>query len=115
MTTYWNKGIKKFMSKVIPSKISKQDREKMFDLLCFKIASLKNKKQVIDFLSDVLTESEALMILRRLQIAKMLIDECTYFEIRQELQVGIDTIRTVRTKLLAGSGGYLNFIKKLKK
>ena len=55
------------------------------------------------------------MILRRLQIAKMLLDGCLYWQIRKELGVGPDTIKTVRAKMDQGNGGYVNFIKELKK
>jgi len=102
------------MSKVIPSKISKLEREKLKNLLCQKIAKLNSKKQVINLLEDLLTESEFVMIVRRLQIAKMLIDGFLYWEIRKELGVSHDTIRSVRSKLDKGQGGYLSFIKKLK-
>jgi len=102
------------MSKVIPSKISKPEREKLKKLLCNKIAKLNSARQVTNFMEDILTESEFVMIVRRLQIAKMLLDDCLYWQIRNELGVGSDTIKTVRVKLDQGKGGYLNFIKKLK-
>jgi len=60
-----------------------------------------------------LTDSELIMILRRLQIAKLLLDGGTYFNIKNKLGVGLDTIKRVRYKLDNGSGGYLKFIKKL--
>ena len=99
--------------KVIPSTLSKKETDKMFDLLSKKISSLKKKKEVSGFLSDVLTSSERVMVFRRLQIAKMLLEGKTYFEIKKSLNVGVETIRGVRNKLDGGSGGYLNFIKKL--
>lgn len=102
------------MSKVIPSTISKTERAKLKNLLYAKIAKLKTKKEVGDFLQDLLTESEIIMSIRRLEIAKMLLDECSYAEIRKELGVGFDTIKIVRYKLDAGSGGFLKFIRQLK-
>lgn len=102
------------MSKVIPGTISKSEREKLKKLLFTKIAKLKNQQEVGDFLDDLLTESEIVMIIRRLEIAKMLLDNYLYYQIRDELGVGYDTIRLVRGKLETGSGGYINFIKRLK-
>lgn len=102
------------MSKVIPSKITKSERENLKKLLYSKIAKLKTTKDVDNFLEDVLTESELLMIIRRLQIAKMLIDEFSYPQIKTELRVSFDTIKTVRASLERGKGGYLKFIKGLK-
>lgn len=102
------------MSKIIPSTISKSERTKLKDLLCTKISKLKTKSEVVNFMEDVFTESEIIMAIRRLEIAKMLLDECSYAEIRKELGVGFDTIKIVRYKLDAGSGGFLKFIRQLK-
>lgn len=104
---------KKSMSKIIPSQLSKKDINKLLELLHTKMTNLKTKQQIANFISDLLTESEQIMILRRLQIAKLLLDGLTYYEIRSKLGVGIDTIRNVRHKLESGHGGYINFIRKL--
>lgn len=101
------------MAKIIPSNLSKKETDKMLDLLYSKMATLKTKKEISKFLSDVLTESEQVMILRRLQIAKLLLDGNTYFDIKNQLGVGLDTIKTVRHKLDYGHGGYLRFVKGL--
>lgn len=102
------------MPKVIPSKISKSERESLKKLLYSKIAKLKTSKDVNNFLEDVLTESELLMIVRRLQVAKMLLDDYSYPKIRKELGISYDTIKTVRASLERGKGGYWKFIKGLK-
>jgi TrpR-related protein YerC/YecD len=102
------------MSKIIPHTISKIERNKLKDLLYAKIAKLGNKKEVENFFEDILTESEVLMLVRRLEITKMLLDGQTYFQIRKELGVGYDTIKTVSLKLSAGSGGFIRFIKQIK-
>ena len=101
------------MPKISTAKISKQEMNKMLSLLYLKIAKLKNKKEIADFLSDILMDSEKVMILRRLQIAKMLMEEKTYEEVRAKLGVGFDNIKTVRHKIDFGSGGYLKFIKEI--
>lgn len=106
-------AVHKNMPKIIPSKISKSEREKLKSLLCTKIAKFKSGKQVMNFMEDLLTESELVMIVRRLQIAKMLLEEASYWQIRNELGASHDTIKTVRAKLDQGKGGYLNFIKNL--
>lgn len=103
-----------FMPKVIPTKISKSERETLKKLLSKKIAKLKTERDVINFLEDILTESEFIMIIRRLEIAKMLLDNKTYFEIVNELRVSHQTIKFVREKINSGRGGFLKFIKELK-
>lgn len=102
------------MPKVIPTNISKNERMQLKKLLCKKVAKLKNESQVVNFLNDLLTESEFVMIVRRLEIAKMLLDGNSYYEIRTSLRVSPQTIQTVREKLNKSHGGYLNFIKYLK-
>ncbi len=102
------------MAKIIPSKISKSERTKLANLLFLKISKLRSKKEVSNFMQDVFTESEIIMSIRRLEIAKMLLDGYSYPQIRNKLGVGYDTIRTVRFKIENGSGGFLKFIKQLK-
>ena len=102
------------MSKVIPTTISKTEREKLKKRLCVKIAKLNTSKEVNDFLDDLLTDSEFVMIIRRLQIAKMLLEGYFYFKIRQALNVSYNTIKDVRSNLDKGRGGYIKFIKDLK-
>ena len=108
---YWSK---EFMSKVIPNKLSIKKRKELKRLLFIKITKLKNIQEVKDFFEDLLTESEFVMIIRRLEIAKLLLDELPYWQIRQELGVGYDTIKLVRNKLVNGAGGYERFIRELK-
>jgi len=102
------------MSKVIPSKISKTERNNLKNLLSAKIAKLKSQQQVVNFLEDLLTESELVMIFRRLQIAKMLLENFSYWQIKNELNVSYETINSVRSRLDRGKGGFINFIKDLK-
>jgi len=102
------------MAKVIPNSISKIEREKLRKLLCGKLIKINSQKEMNNFLDDILTESEFVMIVRRLQTARMLLDGCTYFQIRQELGVSYETIKIVRNDLERGKGGYLKFIKNLK-
>ena len=102
------------MSKIIPSNLSPEKTNKMLKLFYKKINSINTESQTKNFLSDILTESEQIMIIRRLQIAKMLLEGKTYFEIKKELNVGVDTIKSVRYKIGYGNGGYIYFIKNLK-
>jgi len=59
----------------------------------FEISSdLKLKKEVIDFFIGLMTSSEILMLARRIQIARMLLEDKSYFEIKRKLRVGNETI-----------------------
>ncbi len=101
------------MSKFIPLKIPFKIRQNLQRRLFEKMAKLTMANEMEKFLRDLLTESELVMLVRRLQIAKMLLDEAPYEEIKRELKAGDSTIMSVRKKLESGKGGYLKFIKEL--
>lgn len=102
------------MPKVIPTRLSQKERDKLKKLLSFKIYKLSSSQEVTNFLEELLTESEMVMIYRRLQIAKMLLDGALYYEIKDKLAVSYATIKVVREKINRGKGGYIKFIKGLK-
>jgi len=79
------------------------------------IALLKSREEAKQFFKDLLTLSEVVMISRRLQIAKMLLEGFTYRDIRAKLKVGISTIISVERWLNQGFGGYKNIIQRHRK
>jgi TrpR-related protein YerC/YecD len=79
------------------------------------IALLKNREEVKQFFKDLLTLSEVVMISRRLQIAKMLLEGYTYREVQDKLKVGVPTVVSVERWLNQGFGGYRNIIQRHKK
>lgn len=101
--------------KVRPRKLNKDDKIKYFDALYTAIATLKSRDEVKIFLRDLLTESERIMIGRRIIIAQRLLEDKSYAEIKQELSVGVDTIMRVHKWLEDENYGYEETIKKLQK
>lgn len=83
------------MAKVKVHEINKKERYKIIEELFELIANLRTKQEVIEFLLGFLTSSEALMIARRLQIAKLLLKNETYDEIQRKMRVGHQTIAAV--------------------
>lgn len=84
------------MSKVRVYSIDKNERYRMVGDLFELIVNLRTKKEVIDFLIGLFTPSETLMIARRIQIAKMLLNENNSYEIiRKKLKVSNQTISKV--------------------
>jgi TrpR-related protein YerC/YecD len=83
------------MSKVRVYSIDKNERYRVVGELFDLIVNLKTKREVIDFLIGLFTPSETLMIARRVQIAKMLIEEENYEMIRKKLKVSNQTISKV--------------------
>jgi len=76
---------------------------------------LGSREEAKKFFKDLLTLSEVVMISRRIQIAKMLLEGRNYEEIRKELKVGANTITHVERWLNNGFGGYKEIIKRHEK
>lgn len=78
------------------------------------VALLKNRDEVKNFFKDLLTLSEVVMISRRIQIARMLLEGESYEEIKSKLRVGCGNISQVEKWLNNGFGGYREIIKRYK-
>ncbi len=103
------------MVKVNPRKIASTDRMKYLDLLWTSIAALKSRDEVKNFFKDLLSESESIMLSRRIMIAKYLLEGLTYDEIKVRLKVGDGNIAKVHDWLVSGFGGYEKAIKEFNK
>jgi len=79
---------------------------KYLDLLWTSIAQLETKEETKQFFKDLLSESEAIMLARRIEIAKRLLEGESFDSIIQKLKVGKDTIGRVQGWLISGFGGY---------
>jgi uncharacterized protein YerC len=79
------------------------------------IAEIDSQQGARNFLKDLLTSSEALMISNRIAIAMMLLNGFKYEDIIKELKVGVGTINNVNRWLYNGFGGYLKELRKNKK
>jgi len=79
------------------------------------VALLKNRDEVKNFFKDLLTLSEIVMISRRIQVAKMLLEGYNYDEIRKKLKIGLATISQVEKWLFNGFGGYKKTITEFQK
>ncbi|OGI17571.1 MAG: hypothetical protein A3J63_04235 [Candidatus Moranbacteria bacterium RIFCSPHIGHO2_02_FULL_40_12b] len=85
----------KIMAKVKFYDVDKKERIRVIGELYEVIAELKSKDEVFKFLFGLFTPSEVLMIARRIQIAKMLLDDKSYEEIGKRLGVSHQTTRKV--------------------
>ena len=94
------------MSKVNPRKLDSKSKMKYLDLLWTSIAQLETRDEVKQFFKDLLSESEAIMLARRIEIAKRLLEGKSYDSIAEKLKVGKDTIGRVQRWLTSGFGGY---------
>lgn len=101
--------------KVRSRKISNHDRIKYSDALYTAIESLKSREEIKIFLRDLLTESERIMIGRRIIIAQKLLKDQSYDQIMREMRVGPDTIMRVHRWLEDENNGYEKVIKQIEK
>jgi len=76
------------------------------------VSSLRGYDEAKNFFKDLLTSGEMVMISRRIQIAKLLIKDCTYEQVREKLGAGLSTISHVDKWLNEGFGGYAQVLKK---
>lgn len=101
--------------KLQPRKVKKEDKVKYLDSLYSIITSLKSREEIENFLKHLLTESEQIMIGRRLLIAKGLLEDKSYDEIIDELHVGADTITRIHRWLAQMPDNHEKSIKNLEK
>lgn len=103
------------MTKVNPRNLDTNSRMKYLDLLWTSIAQLETREEVKQFFKDLLSESEAIMLARRIEVAKRLLEGESYGRINSELKVGADTIAKVQNWLISGFGGYEKAVRGFKK
>jgi len=80
------------MGKIKAHEIDPKEKHEVIGDFFGIVSGLKSKKEVINFFVGLMTSSELLMAARRIQIARMLLGDKSYFEIKEKLKVGNDTI-----------------------
>ncbi len=98
--------------KVRPRKINPKEKIKYLDALYTTVSCLDSREEVKLFLRDLLTESERIMLGRRILIAQKLLKDISYDNIIKEMKVGKDTIMRVHRWLEDDAGGYEKTINK---
>ncbi|MFZ2975221.1 MAG: YerC/YecD family TrpR-related protein [Candidatus Moraniibacteriota bacterium] len=101
--------------KVKYHELSELEKKKYLGDFYTMVSLLKNREEAKNFFKDLLTLSEAVMISRRIQIARMLLEGHTYDEIRKRLKVGFNNINQVEKWLNNGFGGYRKIIEEYQK
>lgn len=74
------------------NKVSPEKQREYLDQLAEILTTFKTKEEVRFFLGRLLTDSEVVMLTRRLHIAELLISGLTYEQIERKLKVGKSTI-----------------------
>jgi len=101
--------------KVKYHELNKFEKKKYLGEFYTMVSLLRSRNEVKNFFKDLLTLSEVVMISRRLQTAKMLLEGETYETIGKQLKISSVTIAHVERWLNNGFGGYKDIIKRYKR
>ncbi|MCW9054711.1 MAG: trp operon repressor [Candidatus Pacebacteria bacterium] len=93
--------------------LSDFERMQTLDMLYTATSGVRGRDSMRRFLRDLLTESERIMLGRRIWIARLLLQDWTYDEIAIELKVGYGTISRVDRWLRDQMPGYEEAIQAL--
>lgn len=88
--------------------------EKYSQDLIIVLSNLKDKKEIFDFLKDLLTEKEILEFSKRFEVAKMLENNISYLKIEEKTSMSSKTIARVSKFLNWENKWYKNAISILK-
>lgn len=82
--------------------------------LCRAFLSLRDEKECLQFLEDIMTVREIQDLTQRLSVASLLKEGKGYSQIAEEISVSSATISRVNRALNFGAGGYQTVLKRLK-
>lgn len=99
----------------IHSKISISERQKLLEEFCEALSVLKNSQEIMNFITDLLTKQEIIMLAKRIKIAKFLIEGKDYRDIESSLKVSHGTIAKVNYWLLESGEGFRAVAERTKK
>ena len=101
------------MTKISRRYLNKELEKRMFELFLKTIVDIKNPDEARNFIEDLLSPTERLMLVKRLAIAILLSKNYTYDEIDDTLKVSRATIMTVSLWIKNGKNGYKKAVEKI--
>ena len=96
------------------SRLSKAQRDELFIDFVKSVTSLRNSLEAANYIKDLLTESEVMILSRRLQIARLLDAGNTYEQVNKITKASYTTIAKVHWWLKLYGDGYRTVIKRTK-
>lgn len=101
------------MTKVSKRYLDKHLENHIFELFIKTISNLKEPSDIQDFLEDLLSPTEKIMLVKRLAIAILLSKGYTYDKIDKALKVSRATIMHVSYWLKNGKSGYRKSVERI--
>ncbi len=86
--------------------LSEKEQISLLKEFCESFLNLGNLEEMVEFLTDLLTKNEIMILAKRLKIAKLLMKEWKYRDIKKELKVGEPTIARVAAWLEEAGKGF---------
>lgn len=103
------------MTQVSKYPISKAIADRIFEILLKSLVKIHNQQEADQFISDLLTPTEKIMLAKRLAIALLLQKDYDYRTIQKIIRVSTATIASVNMVIRYGSKGYKNLLNKILK
>lgn len=101
------------MPQVSRFKVNPEISKRMYQILFDSLTRFKNRTDVFNFLNDILTPTEQVMISKRLATAVLLAKGYTYESIRDILKVSRSAVASVSNSLSKSGKGYRKVIDRL--
>ncbi len=83
------------MAKVKPYEIDKNEKKEAISDFIEAVERIKTREEIVNFLFGLLTPSEILMLARRIQIANLIIEDKSYYEIMEKLKASSHNIHRI--------------------
>jgi uncharacterized protein YerC len=99
------------MSKISKNKLAPNTYNSILESLISVLVSLNTKKDMTDLIDSLFTQTERLMLAKRLAIALLLDRGMNYKEISKLIKVSSVTISFVRNGIMKNNESYINLIK----
>lgn len=103
------------MGRISKRRIDPEIEERIFEIFWDYLATLRDLKDIHEFLISLLSFTEQVMIAKRLAIAVLLARGYNYEEIDQTLKVSKSTVGTVHKQILIGAPGYKKAVDRILK
>jgi len=101
------------MTQVSRYPISKKVADRIFEVFLKTLVEIKSDEEADQFISDLLTPTEKIMLAKRLAIAVLLEQGYDYRSIQQLIRVSAPTITSVNIARRYGKEGYRKLISKI--
>jgi len=103
------------MSRKQPKTLPQKEKNELLNELWSSVTLLDTKDEVENFFRDLLSQTEALMLARRVRIARHLLEGKSYEDIQKNMSTSYSTIASVHRWLQDSNEGYEETLPKLQK